>query len=109
MHSSIYDTTLHFGSSNELAFREIDLEEPRSDEVLIKTAACGVCHTDIWVQQNYTGVSMVLGHEASGIVERVGSGVKNLKEGDHVVTAYNWCGECEACRQGRTWECDYLG
>jgi aryl-alcohol dehydrogenase len=51
---------------------------------------------------------MVLGHEASGIVERVGRDVKNLKEGDHVITAYNWCGECEACLQGRTWECDRL-
>jgi aryl-alcohol dehydrogenase len=49
---------------------------------------------------------MVLGHEASGIVERIGRDVKNLKEGDHVVTAYNWCGECEACRRGRAWECD---
>jgi aryl-alcohol dehydrogenase len=51
---------------------------------------------------------MVLGHEASGIVERVGSDVATLTAGDHVVTAYNWCGECESCRQGRTWECDYF-
>jgi aryl-alcohol dehydrogenase len=51
---------------------------------------------------------MILGHEASGIVERVGSDVETLAEGDHVVTAYNWCGECEACRRGRTWECDHF-
>jgi aryl-alcohol dehydrogenase len=49
---------------------------------------------------------MVLGHEASGVVERVGSNVKALTAGEHVVTAYNWCGKCDACRQGRTWECD---
>jgi aryl-alcohol dehydrogenase len=96
---------LHSGMFENLIVREIDLEEPRSDEVLIKTIACGVCHTDIWVQQNYTGILMLLGHEASGIVERVGRDVKNLKEGDRVVTAYNWCGECEACRQGHTWDC----
>ncbi|MDR1580130.1 MAG: NAD(P)-dependent alcohol dehydrogenase [Synergistaceae bacterium] len=96
---------VHFGKDTELAIHELDLEYPRPDEVLIKTVACGVCHTDIWVQQNYTD-TMVLGHEASGIVERVGSNVEALAPGDHVVTAYNWCGECEACRQGRTWECD---
>jgi aryl-alcohol dehydrogenase len=98
---------VHFGKDTELVIQELDLEEPRSDEVLIKTVACGVCHTDIWVQQNYAN-AMVLGHEASGVVERIGSGVKALAPGDHVVTAYNWCGECKACRQGRTWECDYF-
>jgi aryl-alcohol dehydrogenase len=51
---------------------------------------------------------MVLGHEASGVVERTGSEVETLTAGDHVVTAYTWCGECEACRQGRTWECDHF-
>jgi aryl-alcohol dehydrogenase len=52
---------------------------------------------------------MVLGHEASGVVERVGRGVEKLAPGDHVVTAYNWCGGCDACRKGRTWECDHFG
>jgi aryl-alcohol dehydrogenase len=99
---------VYFGTSAELVIQELDLEEPRPDEVLIKTVACGVCHTDIWVQQNYTD-TMVLGHEASGIVERVGSDVETVAAGDHVVTAYNWCGACESCRQGRTWECDYFG
>jgi aryl-alcohol dehydrogenase len=98
---------VHFGEGTELVIQELDLEEPRPDEVLIKTVACGVCHTDIWVQENYAG-AMVLGHEASGVVERAGSKVEALSAGDHVVTAYNWCGECEACRQGRTWECDYF-
>jgi aryl-alcohol dehydrogenase len=100
---------VHSGTHTKLILRELDLEEPHSDEVLIKTVACGVCHTDIWVQQNYTNVPMVLGHEASGVVERVGRDVKDFAAGDHVVTAYNWCGECEACRQGRTWECDSFG
>jgi aryl-alcohol dehydrogenase len=95
---------VHLGANAGLAVRELDLEEPRPDEVLIKTAACGVCHTDIWVRQNYPN-PMVLGHEASGIVERAGSDAGNFTAGDHVVTAYNWCGECEACREGRTWEC----
>jgi aryl-alcohol dehydrogenase len=49
-----------------------------------------------------------LGHEASGIVVRVGRDVENLAPGDHVVTAYNWCGECDACRNGQTWECDHF-
>jgi aryl-alcohol dehydrogenase len=98
---------VHFGKNTELVIQEIDLEEPRPDEVLIKTVACGVCHTDIWVQQNYAN-AMVLGHEASGVIERVGSNVETLAAGDHVVIAYNWSGECEACRRGQTWECDYF-
>jgi aryl-alcohol dehydrogenase len=99
---------VHLGINSDLAIKELDLEEPRPDEVLIKTIACGVCHTDLWVQKNYTH-PMVLGHEASGIIERVGRDVKGFTAGDHVVTAYNWCGECEACRAGRTWECDNFG
>jgi aryl-alcohol dehydrogenase len=98
---------VHLGIKSGLVVKELDLEEPRPDEVLIKTAACGVCHTDIWVQQHYAN-PMILGHEASGIVERVGRDVENFTAGDHVVTAYNWCGECEACRKGRTWECEYF-
>ena len=98
---------VHMGTQTGLVIRKLDLEEPRSDEVLIKTFACGVCHTDIWVQENYTN-AMILGHEASGVVERVGRNVKNLASGDHVITAYNWCGECEACQKERTWECDYF-
>jgi aryl-alcohol dehydrogenase len=96
---------VHLGKGTKLVVQELDLEEPRPDEVLIRTVACGVCHTDIWVQDNYAQV-MVLGHEASGVVERAGSDVEAFAAGDHVVTAYNWCGKCEACRQGRTWECD---
>jgi aryl-alcohol dehydrogenase len=100
---------VHFGDVTKLVVRETDLEDPRPDEALIRTVACGVCHTDIWVQQNYDA-PMILGHEASGIVERVGSDIdaEDLAAGDHVVTTYNWCGECEACRQGRSWECGHF-
>ena len=59
---------VHLGTHTGLVIRELDLEEPRLDEVLIKTVACGVCHTDIWVQENYAN-AMVLGHEASGYVK----------------------------------------
>ena len=96
---------VHFDRNQKLGVRELDLEEPRADEVLIKTVACGVCHTDIWVQKNYTN-TMLLGHEASGIVVTVGCEVEGLTTGDHLVTAYNWCGECESCKMGKTWECD---
>jgi aryl-alcohol dehydrogenase len=96
---------MHMGINAGLTIRHVDLEAPRADEVLIRTVACGVCHTDIWVHQHYTN-PMILGHEASGIVERVGDDVENLSVGDHVVTAYSWCGECESCLKGRTWECD---
>jgi aryl-alcohol dehydrogenase len=98
---------VHLGIYSGMVVKRVDLEAPRPDEVLIKTVACGVCHTDLWVRKHYVN-PMILGHEASGVVVRVGGDVRNLAAGDHVVTAYNWCGECEACKKGRTWECQYF-
>jgi aryl-alcohol dehydrogenase len=98
---------VHSEINSRLIIKELDLEAPRPDEVLIKTTTYGVCHTDIWVQQHY-GNPMIFGQEARGIVARAGCDVESFSVGDHVVTAYTWCGECEACQEWRTWECDYF-
>jgi S-(hydroxymethyl)glutathione dehydrogenase/alcohol dehydrogenase len=89
-----------------LVVQELDLEEPRAGEVLVRLAACGVCHTDMYTASGAdpSGYApCVLGHEGAGVVERVGEGVTSVAEGDHVVTLFSpQCRECENCRSGKT-------
>ncbi|WP_237155618.1 NAD(P)-dependent alcohol dehydrogenase [Oryzibacter oryziterrae] len=79
---------------------QVDLEEPRADEVLVKVAAVGICHTDLVMRDQYLPVPLpaVLGHEGSGVVERVGSAVTKVRPGDRVVMTFNACGACPSCR-----------
>ena len=85
---------------------EVDLEEPRAGEVLVRLHACGVCHTDMYTASGAdpSGYApAVLGHEGAGVVEAIGEGVTSLAPGDHVVTLFSpQCGECEHCRSPRT-------
>jgi S-(hydroxymethyl)glutathione dehydrogenase/alcohol dehydrogenase len=89
-----------------LAVREVELEEPRAGEVLVRLAACGVCHTDLYTASGAdpSGYApTVLGHEGAGVVEAVGEGVGSLAVGDHVVTLFSpQCRECEHCLDART-------
>jgi S-(hydroxymethyl)glutathione dehydrogenase / alcohol dehydrogenase len=89
-----------------LEVQELELAEPRAGEVLIRLAACGVCHTDLFTASGAdpSGYSpAVLGHEGAGEVEAVGEGVRDLAVGDHVVTLFSpQCRECEHCRDPRT-------
>ena len=80
----------------------LTLEGPRPDEALIRIVATGMCHTDMVARdQLYTvPLPVVLGHEGAGIVERVGSSVKKIAPGDHVVLTYMWCGHCKPCLNG---------
>jgi NDMA-dependent alcohol dehydrogenase len=83
-----------------LVVEEIDLEEPREGEVMVKVSAAGVCHSDYHVMLGEwtSPMPVVLGHEGAGVVEQVGPGVKNVKVGDHVVLNFRpncgWCGHC---------------
>ena len=92
-----------------LVVQELDLAEPKDGEVLVRLAACGVCHTDLYTASGAdpTGyVPCVLGHEGAGVVERVGPGVSLVEPGDHVITLFApECGECIHCRSGRTNRC----
>src|SRR6188472_1761468 len=89
-----------------LAVQEIDIAEPRVGEVLVRLAACGVCHTDLYTASGAdpSGYApTVLGHEGAGVVEQVGSDVTQLAPGDHVVTLFSpQCGECIHCLDPRT-------
>ena len=96
-----------------LVVEELELEEPRAGEVLVRVAASGVCHSDWHVVTGDTKHPMpcVLGHEGAGVVEARGDGVTDVNVGDHVVL--NWapsCGRCFYCLRGRSNLCDtYTG
>jgi S-(hydroxymethyl)glutathione dehydrogenase / alcohol dehydrogenase len=85
---------------------ELDLDEPRAGEVLVRLEACGVCHTDMYTASGAdpSGYApTVLGHEGAGIVERLGEGVSSVQPGDRVVTLFSpQCGECVHCRSTKT-------
>lgn len=82
--------------------------EPRSDEVLVRVVATGMCHTDMVARDQLYDVPLpvVLGHEGSGIVEKVGASVKKVAVGDHVVLTYMWCGHCKPCLHGDLTYCN---
>ncbi len=89
--------------------RDIVLDDPGPNEVLVRIVASGVCHTDLTVKNlNGNGIAfpIVLGHEGAGIVEMVGAGVTHLKAGDPVVIAYRApCDQCPACLRGDPRHC----
>ena len=97
-----------FGAPLEV--QQVDLEEPRAGEALVRLEACGVCHTDLYTASGVdpSGYApTVLGHEGAGVVERVGEGVRFVAPGDHVVTLFSpQCGECVHCRRGRNSLCE---
>jgi S-(hydroxymethyl)glutathione dehydrogenase / alcohol dehydrogenase len=89
-----------------LAVQEVELAEPRAGEVLVRLAACGVCHTDLYTASGAdpSGYApAVLGHEGAGVVEKIGDGVGSVAVGDHVVTLFSpQCRECVHCVDPRT-------
>ncbi len=88
--------------------REVLVPDPGPGEALIRVQACGVCHTDLHYREGAINdeFPFLLGHEAAGVVERVGEGVVGLKEGDFGVIAWRApCGACRSCRRGRPWYC----
>lgn len=97
------------GPKQDLAIEEIQLDKPGPREILVKTVAVGVCHSDLhFVDGLYPmGAPAVLGHEPAGIVEAVGSQVTYLKPGDHVIACLSvFCGVCEYCMSGRPSLCN---
>ncbi|HKS45836.1 MAG TPA: NAD(P)-dependent alcohol dehydrogenase [Amycolatopsis sp.] len=84
----------------ELSLEDVEIENPRPTEVLVRLVSSGVCHTDLGVIATATAeqVPVVLGHEGAGVVEAVGDDVRGVEPGDHVVLTYNFCGSCDNCR-----------
>jgi aryl-alcohol dehydrogenase len=90
------------------ALQEIEVEDPRRDEVLVRVVATGMCHTDLAAQSGNIPFPLagVLGHEGAGVVEAVGDGVTYVRPGDHVVMSFTFDGECRQCRTGHPVYCD---
>jgi S-(hydroxymethyl)glutathione dehydrogenase/alcohol dehydrogenase len=86
-----------------LQIEDVQINKPGPREVLVRTMAAGVCHSDLhFVEGSYPHpLPAVLGHESAGIVEQVGSEVRTVKPGDHVITCLSaFCGHCESCLTG---------
>ena len=97
-----------------ITIEEVPTPSPGAGEVLIRTEACGVCHSDLHLADGdwdllrpITKVPLILGHEVAGTVVALGEGVTQLRVGDRVgVPWIYWtCGECEFCREGRETLC----
>jgi len=88
-----------------LTIETVDIDKPRGREVLVRTAATGVCHSDLHVIDGLsrypTDLPFVLGHEGAGVVEAVGDDVTAVRVGDHVVACLSgFCGTCPQCLSG---------
>ena len=95
-----------FQSGKPLEIVEVDLDGPKTGEVMIEIKATGICHTDDFTLSGADPEGLfpaILGHEGAGVVVEVGPGVTSLKKGDHVIPLYTpECRECYSCRSGKT-------
>jgi alcohol dehydrogenase len=98
-----------YDKSKPLVIEELELDDPGHGEVMVRIAAAGLCHSDLSVIDGNRPrpTPMVLGHEAAGVVEKLGAGVDDLKVGDHVVMVFvPSCGHCLPCAEGRPALCE---
>ena len=109
-----------YAPHTEYKIEEIELDDPKANEVLVRFVASGMCHSDehmvtgdmamdpaIIEMLGWQQYPIILGHEGGGIVEKVGPGVTELKAGDHVVTSFvPSCGRCPSCAKGQQNLCD---
>ncbi|MEH0295496.1 Zn-dependent alcohol dehydrogenase [Agrobacterium sp. CCNWLW155] len=87
---------------------EIEIDAPKGREVLVEVKASGLCHSDLHMAETDFGLPLpaVFGHELAGIVKEIGPDVREFAVGDHVVgSLVQYCGHCEACLDGRTYQC----
>ena len=100
------------GPKKPLVIDEVDIDRPKGREVLVKTVACGVCHSDLHFADGVWPMKppAILGHETAGIIEEVGSDVTDFKPGDHVIACLAlFCGTCEKCLSGSPHLCFNTG
>jgi aryl-alcohol dehydrogenase len=86
---------------------DVELDEPRPGEAVVRMVAAGLCHTDLTVAGGGLPFPFpgVLGHEGAGVVERVGPGVTSVRPGDHAILSFTSCGQCANCRDGHPAYC----
>ena len=91
-----------------LIMEDLELENPRVGEVLVRVAATGICQTDLHICASDFPATfpLVAGHEGAGVVERVGEGVRTVSVGDRVVMSYPFCGRCRNCQRAEYPYCE---
>ncbi|NMO03192.1 NDMA-dependent alcohol dehydrogenase [Gordonia sp. TBRC 11910] len=98
-----------YEAGKPIVIEELELDDPRDGEVLIRYTHAGLCHSDVHIAHGdlEARLPMVLGHEGAGIIEKVGPGVTRVKAGDHVVCSFiPNCGTCRYCASGQQSICD---
>ena len=96
----------------ELVVVDVSIDKPGPGEVLVRTVAAGLCHSDLHFMEALwpTPLPAILGHESAGVVEAVGPDVTYVQPGDHVITCLSaYCGGCEYCLTGRLYLCNNRG
>jgi aryl-alcohol dehydrogenase len=95
-------------TDHEFTFVDVELDDPRPDEVLVRIVATGLCHTDLTVPTMLPAEMFptVMGHEGTGVVDAVGADVEGIEVGDHVVMSFRSCGACGPCGAGDVGYCD---
>src|ERR1700745_705566 len=98
---------LSHGADTPFELAEVELDEPRADEVLVALNAAGVCHTDLTVRARWPAERspIVLGHEGAGVVVAVGGAVSRVRPGYRVLMRYRGCGACPECAEGHAPYC----
>jgi len=97
-----------FETGGDFSIEQLELSEPRDDEVLVRIVGVGICHTDLGARDGHLPIPpppSVFGHEGAGVVEKVGSRVTKVEPGDHVVLAWDCCGACTSCKAGKNSYC----
>ncbi len=99
---------VQYETGGPLVVDDVELDDPQENEILVKIAACGVCHSDLhFIKGDMpVPVPVVIGHEGAGVVEKVGPGVTSFQPGDHVLMMVAFsCGKCRYCLEGRPTMC----
>ncbi|MBN1313061.1 MAG: NAD(P)-dependent alcohol dehydrogenase [Anaerolineae bacterium] len=97
-----------FERSGDFSIEHLEMSEPNDDEVVVRIAGVGICHTDLGARDGHLPIPpppSVFGHEGAGVVEKVGSRVTKVKPGDHVVVVWDYCGTCTSCKSGNDSYC----
>ena len=96
-----------FEKSGDFSIEQLEMSEPLDDEVLVRTVAVGICHTDLGARDQHLPIPLpsVFGHEGAGVVEKVGARVTKVQPGDHVAVSWDCCGVCPSCKSGKDSYC----
>lgn len=97
---------------HSFSYQDVEIDDPRDDEIRVKIEAVGLCHTDVLARDGFYPIEgdAVLGHEGAGIVEKIGKNITKVKRGDRVGISFRSCGQCKKCETKNAAYCtDFVG